>query len=401
MRNVKQVAQMLCLLGMLMHASAAEKAPETWPQYNGPGLELPIIDASWLRAFDSAEAWTAEVGTGFSSFSVADAKVFTMGNENDTDSVIALDMNSGKELWRHSYPCKLNPRLYKGGPNSTPTYVDGNVFTLSREGHAFCLDAEKGSVIWQRQLMKEDGFKSPRFGFSASPLVVDGVVYLNVGSHGVALDASNGATKWSSAQSMAGYATPILYGADQLLLFSEKHLHAVNKLDGKVQWSFPWQTKYGINAPQPVVVGDKIFITSGYGMGGALIDVSSGQPQEVYKHKVFHCQMSGPMIIGDYLYGVSAYRSAPGELRCMELSTGKQVWSKGGFGHGVVIAIGKTLIVQAEKGDVVMVEATPDAYKEIGRKKLLNDICWTQPVVAAGKLFVRNAVGHVVCHDLK
>ena len=380
---------------------AAERVPETWPQYNGPNLELPIIQADWLNGFSSSEAWTAEVGTGFSSFCVAAGKVFTMGNSEDTDSVIALDMKSGKELWRHSYPCKLNPRLYKGGPNSTPTYVDGKIYSLSREGHAFCFNADNGAVIWQRQLMKEGGFQSPRFGFSASPLVIDGMVYLNVGSNGVALAAESGKTKWASAKSMAGYATPIVYKDNQLLIFSEKHLHAVSQADGSVLWSFPWETKYGINAPQPVVVGDKIFITTGYGMGCALIDVSSGQPKEVYKNKVFHCQMSGPMIVGDYLYGVSAYRSKPGELRCMELSTGKQVWSKGGFGHGVLIVIGDTLIVQSEHGDVVMVEATPDAYKERGRKKLLNDICWTQPVVAGGKLFVRNAVGHVVCHDLK
>ena len=391
----------LCAVIFVGSISAADRAPAEWPHYNGPDLNLPIIKADWLTSFNSSEAWTAQVGTGFSSLAVADGKIFTMGNVDNTDSVIALDLASGKELWRHSYPCKLNPRLYKGGPNATPTYLSGQVFTLSREGHCFCLDANTGKVLWQRHLVKDAKYQLPGFGFSGSPLVADGIVYLNVGTHGVALDAKTGQTKWSSGTEKAGYASPILYGDKHILMFDGKHLSAVEKANGTVTWQFPWPTKYGINSPQPVVVGDKIFITTGYGMGCALIDLSSGKPQQVYKNKVYECQMSGPVILGDYLYGVSAYRSKPGELRCVELSTGKQVWAKGGFGHGALIAIGKTLVVQAEKGDVVMVDANPEAYKEIGRKKLLNEVCWTQPVVVAGKLLVRNSAGRVVCHDLK
>ncbi len=395
---MKTLISLIALSFTIAYVQASEYAPVDWPQLNGPNqCEPNIADATWLKEWKAKQLWKTNIGTGFSSIAVVGDNVLSMGNTNNTDHVICLSAKDGSEKWRHSYPCKLNPRMYKGGPNATPTIIGKDVFTLSREGHVFCLGLTDGSVKWKRNLVQEEGVALPGFGLSGSPLVIDDVVYLNAGGAGIALNAKTGGTHWINNKSKAGYASPIPFKKNSILIYSEKDVLCLNKKDGKEQWSFPWKTQYGINSPTPLVNGDQILICSGYGKGSALIDVSSGSAQEVWKNKVFECQMSGPIRIGDYAYGVAAYRSKPGELRCVEWKTGKQIWAHGGFGHGSLFALGNKLVVLSEKGQLVLVEANPNAYKELGRQKILNDICWAPPTIANGKVYARDAIGELVC----
>ena len=170
--------------------------------------------------------------------------------------------------------------MYEGGPNATPTVVDGRVYTVSKEGHVFCLDAAKGEKIWGVKLTQT----APRWGFSGSALIVGDKVLLNAGAAGVALNKADGKVLWQSTVDGAGYATPVPYKTGQVLIFAATRVVAVTVADGKELWSHAWDTKYGVNAADPIVLdgGKRVFIASGYGKGCTMLDTSGTKPREIY-----------------------------------------------------------------------------------------------------------------------
>ncbi|NRA39209.1 MAG: PQQ-binding-like beta-propeller repeat protein [Planctomycetes bacterium] len=385
----------LCLAHQLI---AEDRAPIHWRHIHGVSqANAYVAEADWLKQWKPTVLWRANVGTGFSAVVVDADRVLSVGNSNNIESVYCLSAQSGEEIWKFDYPQPLNPDLYKGGPNATPTIHDGRVYMLSRLGDVFCLDLVKGTVIWERHLKKEEQIKDPKFGFSGSPLVHKTSLILHAGDAGIALDLASGKTLWLSGQNKSSYANPVPYKKDAVLIFHGKGVAARSVEEGTQQWNFPWKTNYGVNSATPIIDGDHVFITSGYGMGCALLDLSSGQPQQVWKSKVFECQIAGPVLVDGHLYGVSAHVKKPGELRCVELSSGKLLWQQEGFGHGSVIAVGQYLIVLSEDGQLVMAELQKDSYVELGRMKVLDQTCWTQPTIANGHVYVRNSAGEIVC----
>ena len=195
-----------------------------WPQWRGPAHD-GITDEKLPAGLDSAEiAWTAEVGTGFATVSVVGEHVLTMGNEDDHDTVWCLDARTGKPIWKYRYACALDPRYYEGGPGGTPS-IDAatrSVFTLSKKGHAFCLDLADGAVRWGRDLKKDYALELPEWSFAGSPFVTEKLVILNVGSAGWALDKQTGKTVWRSEETRSGYATPVPVGKDRVAIFSRQ-----------------------------------------------------------------------------------------------------------------------------------------------------------------------------------
>lgn len=186
------------------HLSAAD-----WPQWRGPsrnGVSEEKVSAAW-PAEGPRVLWRASVGTGFSSISVSQGRVYTMGNTRNEDSVWCLDAKTGQRIWQHSYFAALGPQWYEGGPGATPTVDGDRVITISKWGDVFCLDAAKGTVIWQRDL-RRDGIKTNRWGFAGSPLLWGKSVILNAGSAGIALDCDTGRILWSNGTNATGYREP-------------------------------------------------------------------------------------------------------------------------------------------------------------------------------------------------
>jgi outer membrane protein assembly factor BamB len=159
------------------------------------------------------QIWKASIGTGYTSMAIAGGLVFVSGNKNNEDTLYALDSKSGKTVWTFSYPQELTPNLYEGGPNATPTVVDGKVYILAKDGFAACLEAKAGKVIWKKNVAKEAGAKKPSWGFSGSPTILGRALFLNVGSHGLALEAATGNVVWKSGGEPAGYASVIPHGS--------------------------------------------------------------------------------------------------------------------------------------------------------------------------------------------
>ncbi len=392
--------KMVLTVFVVMMASLTVAAD--WPHWRGPDYDGVSKETDWdPTALNNLKiAWEAEIGTGFSAVSVADGRAYTIGNINkDTDVVYCFDAATGKQQWTYQYPEPLTPNLYEGGCNASPTILDGKVYTLSKTGKAFCLDAKTGAEIWKRKLP----YEKPDWGFSGSPVIVDDLVIFNVGDAGVALKKADGTVAWKSADEKAGYATAMPFQRNNkkyVAMFCSKEIKIIVAETGHVAMSHKWDTNYGVNAADPIISGDEMLITSGYGKGATLLKITDDGLEEVWKNKNMRSQMSGPVLVDGYLYGMDDK-----QLACVEWATGEQKWTERAPKQGAVCAAAGKIIVLGEKGDLSIIEASPEGYKVLSSAQVLSDKCWTMPIMVNGHIYARNAVKRgmdkLVCVDVR
>lgn len=397
------IAIVLCQTASILIGGRCALAGD-WPQWLGPNRNghstEAVLSAPWPEA-GLPLAWEAAVGTGFSSVSVADGRAFTMGNEDDADTVWCLDARTGEPLWRHRYACDLGPKYYEGGPGSTPTVHDGHVFTISKWGDVFCLHAATGRVLWQRDLRKDPGLKPNEWGYAGSALIRGEQVFFNASEAGIALDRRTGRVLWFNGQSTAGYASPVLTRSDvaeTLLIFAAKRLVGLDPDSGHERWSHAWPTGYDNNNADPLLLEGRVFITS-YDRGCALLEVAGDGVKEVYSSDALQTHMAQPVRVGDQLYGFSRHYARKPELRCIDFGTGRVRWIEEGVAAGSLLAIADNrLLVLYGDGQLALVEATPEAYRELARTTVLTGRCWTPPTLANELLYVRNSRGALRCY---
>lgn len=390
----------LCALVGMAHAG-------DWPQFRGPNRSGIVAEDGWRRDWPDEGLpilWKAKVGVGFSSMAVADGRLYTLGNENDTDTVWCLEAGSGKVLWRHSYPSEVWPYLYEGGPNATPTLHGESVYTLGRHGEFLCFEAATGKIRWQVNLHKELGLAKPRWGFSSPPLVEGGRLYLNAGTHGLALDAATGAVVWTTGKEAAAYARPVpmdLDGERALLVFGPQDLFAVKASDGALLWSHPWKTQHHVNTVEPLVRGNRVFLSSPYGFGGGVLEVSRTGAREIWKNLEMANHFTTCLLVDGFLYGVHGNDARDARLKCLDFGTGEVKWSHEGLGLANLMAAGGRFLLLSEKGELLWSEISPKGFEPRGRAQILGGKCWTPPALADGLLYARNARGDLVCVDLR
>ena len=395
-----------CWLSFVFVVASSVTAAD-WPQWRGPHHNGIADEKAWKSNW-GADApkvlWNASIGTGFSSFSVADGRVFTTGHAEKMDTVFCFDAATGKVVWKHSYPAELGDKYYEGGTLATPVVDGEKLFHLSKWGDAFCFDAASGKVIWSKNVQKETGAHIPDWGFAGSPLVHGQMLLLNVGGAGLALDKSSGKILWQSAADDSGYSTPILMkrGADDIALFSSgKAFVAVDAKSGRKEWEFPWTTKYGVNAADPIISGDRVFISSSYNKGCALIKVDSASPVVVWQNKELKNQLGSSVLLDGHLYGFDGDNTASrSPLKCIDFATGSMKWVDNTIGPGALMLADGKLIVLTNKGELIIAKASPQKFDIISRAPVLTGKCWTVPVLANGRIYSRNSKGDVVCLDV-
>jgi len=269
----------ICISVLLVGLMSVCAAGADWPNWRGPEHNGISNEDDWGGRWANcvpSELWSRQVGTGFSSISVADGCVYTMGNANNTDRVYCLDANTGGIEWTRPYAEALDPRNYEGGPSATPTIAEGRVYTLSKRGMAYCLDTSDGSVVWQRNVAVEYGMSAPTWGFAGSAYVYGDLVIYNAGTHGLALYAADGTMAWGTGTGRPGYSTAVPFdfeGEDHFVLMGERTFAAVHAQSGNVLWEYPWVTGSNVNAADAVVDGNLVFVSSGYNKGSALWDI--------------------------------------------------------------------------------------------------------------------------------
>jgi outer membrane protein assembly factor BamB len=350
------------------------------------------------------QLWKANVGIGFSSMSVSQGRVYTMGNRANQDTVYCFDSQTGAEVWKHTYDCSADPKYYEGGTSSTPTVDGDRVYTLSRFGHLFCFDAATGKIQWSQNVVSNLGVSIPTWGFAGSPLVQDNQLILNIGEAGAALNKKTGKPLWTTAKSASGYATPhpfVIRSQRGVAFFGGRALIAIDATSGSELWRHPWKTEYEINAADPIFSGNRVFLSSGYDTGGGLVEVNGTATREVWRSKEMHNHFNSCVLIDGHLYGTSGHDGRPSDLRCVEWATGKVKWKEPSVGLGALMAADGKLIVQADKGELLVAAADPAGFKALSRAQVLGGKCWTTPVLSQGRIYTRNAKGDLVCLDVR
>ena len=379
-----------------------------WPQRRGPDNNGISAETNWSHSWPLEGPkllWKASVGTGFSSIVAADGCAFTMGNTNDVDRVHCLDVKTGRSLWAFSYPEPANPKMYEGGPNSTPTFHGGRLFAASRTGKLFCLRSDTGIPVWSNDLAQVVGMNNGDWGLAGSPIVANARLYVNYGSAVVALDIDSGKAQWNSAKEEKGkfsFSTPV-FSSDRSILFAHMHksLFALSPGTGKELWHHRFGSGYETHAADPVITSKGVFVSSGDD-GGELLAFTLQDETRLWKNKNLGTFTGSAVLLGTYLYGVDSggYKIGGQQLRCVDLEKGEVKWSVPGFGQDSLIAAGDRLIVLTEKGELVIARAQPERAEVLARAQILGGKCWTQPALSDGRLFCRNAKGQVACLDL-
>ncbi len=392
---------------------APKKASNDWPQWRGPNRDGVSSETGILRAWPMGgptKLWTKNIGAGFASFAVADNRVVTTFQDGDAEAVVAYDAATGEELWRFRHLAYYKNN-FGDGPRSTPT-IDGDfIFSLGGAGVFHCLKAKPGEMqverVWSVDLVKVFGARTPMWGFAHSPLVDGDRIYIMPGGRDgnglAALDKATGTVLWKKHDDEAGYASPIsaeFSGARQVLFFTGSRLVAVTPESGEQLWDYSWRVENNCNIATPIVVGDYVFISSGYNKGCAVLKIEKAgemwQPALVYSHRKMRNHFSSSVRLGDYLFGFD-----DSNLACMNFRTGQVLWKERGFDKGSVLLVEDQLIVYGENGILALAEANPKAYTEKSRFTFSENgrACWSVPVVANGKLYVRDQK-RLVCFDV-
>lgn len=409
-RRTRGVLLCLILAAVALPTFAVSKfgrtEPTDWPQYRGKNRDGISTEKSWLGQWPDEgpkTLWKASVGVGFSAVSVSNGRAITMGNTQDVDTVYCFDALTGRELWKYSYPCLNRPNLYEGGPNSTPTVSDVHVYTLSRTGQLFCLDAASGKPVWAKDLQADFGAPMPDWGFTCSPLVVGNMLFVEVGGKGASVVAFNKATGevlWKSGNDRVAYSSPVALklGDDACLAcFMAPGLVVLKGADGSEVCRHLWKTLYDVNAATPIITGDRIFLSSGYDAGSTLVTVGKTGAMVLWQNKNMRNHFNSSVLWDGHLYG---FDESP-ELRCIDVKDGSIKWSQGGLGKGSLMLADGKLIVLSEKGELVIAEAKPAGFSQLARTQILGGKCWTVPVLSDGRIYARNAKGDLVCVDVK
>jgi len=397
--------------GILWALGSSSARAEDWPNWRGPdhnGISRETgWDASKLKK-GPIFLWRKQIGTGFASVAVSDGRVYAMGNaakgeqsgQEQKDTLWCFNAKTGAEVWRHVYPCLLEPKSHEGGPSATPTVEAGRVYILSKQGHAFCLDAKSGAVVWQKHLTDDYGVKPHEWGFSGSPIIVDDLIVLNVGTYGLALRKQDGTLAWVNEKGPSGYSSAVPYeqqGKKCVAILGSKEVYGVVAATGQVLWKQPWKTMYDESIPDAIIAGDRLFMSSGLGTGAALFQIQKDKLVQILHHKEMQNWLSTSILWQDHIYGVD---TKDGALKCLDFQTGAVKWAHEGLGAGSVMLAGGKLIALSDKGKLMIAQASPAGYGELAAAQILEGKCWTVPVLANGRIYARNADGELVCIDV-
>ncbi len=383
---------------------AAEAEPEgvvPWTQWRGPTLDGNTTETAWLEhgaGLRLVKRWEKDVGVGYSAASVDNGRVFTVGYRDGKDTLYCLTADSGEIVWEFSYDANDYDSMNVGGPAGTPSYVDGLVTTVSRDGLVYCL-TEDGEKRWAVNLAEKLGVTPPRWGFSGSPIVHGDYVLIDLGVI-ASLDRQTGAIRWKTEDYGAGYSTPVPFtyqGEACIAAFPALGLVILDEATGAKRARYMWDTSYDVNAATPLIEGDEIFISSGYNTGGALVRFTGSDLEEVWKTKKMRNHMASSVRVGGAIYGID-----DGRFACLDAKTGVRLWSDRGVGKGCLIRCGETLIVLADEGELLIGPASRKGFEPTHRFKVFEDgdDCWTAPTLTGGRLYVRSPDGPMACVDL-
>ena len=397
-------------VGEAGHADLTQSSDHDFPQFLGPHrdatVELPNFELDWNK-HRPHERWRKPIGAGWSAFAVVGEYALTQEQRGEDECVTCYDLKTGELLWLHSDPGRFSHPLSGDGPRSTPTIDEGRVYTLGAFGRLNCLDGRSGDVLWTHDIIDENQASNLQWGKSCSPLIVDNVVVVSAGGKRdrslIAYDKVTGEIVWHAGTRPSSYASPRLMelaGTRQVVIVNRDAVTGHAADDGHVLWEFEWPGDEPKVADAVAVDEKRIFIAAGYGLGCKLLQISqAGDDAPVAKvlwqNKSLKLKFTNVVVRDGFVYGLDDGRA----LVCLDLKDGKRRWRGGRYGHGQVLLVNDVLLVQAESGEVALVEASPEGFNELTRFAALDGQTWNNPVVSGRVLLVRNAT-EAACYEL-
>lgn len=412
------IASTFCV-ALVLSASTALAETYDWPQWLGPQRNGLTEETGLLKTWPEEgpkKVWMSDkCGLGYSGPAIVNGKLYTMGARDNSEFLLAFDASTGDELWA----ARIGEQYQNGwgdGPRGTPTVDGDRVYALGAQGTLVCVDAQSGKEKW-RTTMQELGGEIPNWGYCESPLIDEDTLLITPGGKKgavAALDKMTGEIRWQSTEvdDLAHYSSILktsFHGQPQYVQLMMQRLVGLSPADGRLLWKFPWPGSVAV-IPTPIIEGNRVYTTSGYGAGCQLIEIGADNSvQPLYddaETKVMKNHHGGVIKVGDHVYGHS---DGVGWL-CQDFRTGKQVWrerqalEKGAIGY----ADGMFYCLGEDTGDVVLIEASPDGWKEHGRFTLSPQTeqrspkgkIWTHPVIVNGKLYLRDQE-LLFCFDVK
>jgi outer membrane protein assembly factor BamB len=385
--------------------------PGDWPAFRGPQRDNRLtgvrIATDWT-AHPPKELWKHRVGPGWGSFAVVGDHLYTQEQRGDNEAVVCYRADTGEELWAHSDKTRFDEPAAGPGPRATPTFHEGKLYALGANGRLNCLDPATGKEFWSKDVAADLGAKVPMWGFAASPLVVKGIVTVYAGGPDKAVlgyKADTGELAWAAGNGPLSYCSTHLAkfdGVEQLLIATDAGLTAFDPATGKVLWTHDWQTDNQIaRIVQPALLeGGDVLIGTGMGVGTRRVHVGregdGWSAKEVWTSQAIKPYYNDLVVYKDYLYGFDGTF-----LVCVTLADGKLKWKARGYGAGQVLLLADQglLLVATEKGEAALVAASPERHQELGKFPAIEGKTWNHPVLAHGRLYVRNGE-EAACYQL-
>jgi outer membrane protein assembly factor BamB len=403
-------------------ADLATTTPHDFPQFLGPERTAVVTGVKLARDWTTKpprECWRIKIGAGWSGFAVVNGFAVTMEQRGPFELVTCYEVATGQSKWWHAIETRHATIAGGIGPRATPTIHAGRVYAQGATGVLRCLDGATGQEIWTEDLLKrtgstaEEDLNAVAWGRAGSPLVVDDLVVVPLGGAPkgpwkslAAYRRDTGEVAWTGGQRQAAYASPCLAtlaGVRQILIVNQDFVSSHRPDTGEVLWEYPWPGKSNADASasQPVALpGDRVLLSKGYGVGARLLQLScvAGEDWQVepvwINRRVLNTKYTNVVVRGAYAYGLS-----DGTLECVEWPTGKSQWRKGRYGPGQILGVDDLLLVQAEEGNVVLVEATPEKHRELAVWPALSEKTWNTLCLYDHLLLVRNAE-EAACFEL-
>ncbi len=384
-----------------------------WPGYRGSARDAHVpgitFTTDWVDN-PPRELWRRRIGPGWSSFAVAGDLVFTQEQRGGEEVVACYSLTDGREIWTHQTPERFEEAASGAGPRATPTFHDGRLYALTANSTVLGLDASTGQELWRQNLVEEFGAALPTWGFSSSPLVVGRRVIVFAGADEeralVAYDRETGDLLWTSGSGALSYGSPhpaVLDGVQQVLMSTDYGLQAFDPEDGALLWEHVWQLPGMARIVQPVILADgkSLILPTGYGEGSRRLSVRRDSTGVWAVEEIWDSRFLKPYFNGLACHRGTCYGFDGKIFTAIGESDGERRWKGGRYGHGQLVLLEDMdlLLVLSEKGEVVLVEATPEEHREIARLPALGGKTWNHPVVTQGKLLVRNAE-EAACYEL-
>lgn len=387
-----------------------QSGPPYWTDFRGPARagryeETPIRTRWPSRGLPAL--WQQPCGGGYASFVVAEGLAFTIEQRVNKEVIAAYALETGHEVWTYGYEALFSEWMGGDGPRATPTLHKSLLYSLGAAGNLCCLGARTGTLVWQHDVLKDSGSENLRYGLAASPLVFGEQLIISTGTAVeagtlIAYDLLTGELLWQALPDQQAYTSPVLAtlaGKQQLLVVTAERVLGFDLAIQSVLWEAPWKVSYGNASCVPVVVDEEqFFLGAGYGTGGALFKVQSGESglsaTEVWRNRNLRTKFNPAVFHDRHLYGLDE-----GVLTCVDAATGERRWRDGRYGYGQVIMAGNHLIVLGGDGRLALVEARPERFRQVASFQALNGKTWNVPAIAHGRLLVRNSY-EMACYDI-